>query len=141
VNKRTLLGLILLIVCLPSKASDQYALLIGVSDYPELDPRFNLIGPRNDVLLMYQFLQQRNFSEDNIYLLTEDHPKAITPTRGNIFAQLQALLDRATRDDFVYLHFSGHGSQQPAAIDNAEIDGLDETFLPADTKRWNNAIR
>lgn len=139
--KSTLAGLLLFIVCLPSTASDQYALLIGVSEYPELDPRFNLIGPRNDVLLMYQLLQQQNFSEANIYLLTENHPKATTPTRANIFDKLQTLLERAKRDDFVYLHFSGHGSQQPAANVSAEIDGLDETFLPADTKHWNNAIR
>jgi hypothetical protein len=140
-GRRVLVGLLFLIVCLPTTASDQYALLIGVSEYPELDPRFNLIGPRNDVLLMYQLLQQQKFSEENIYLLTENHPKATAPTRANIFNKLDTLLERAKRDDFVYLHFSGHGSQQPAANVSAEIDGLDETFLPADTKHWNNAIR
>jgi hypothetical protein len=136
-----MIGLLVLITSLPSAASDRYAILIGVSEYTELDPRFNLIGPRNDVLLMYQLLQQQNFSEDNVYLLTENHPKAIAPTRSNIFNQLEILLERASRDDFVYLHFSGHGSQQPAANAGDEIDGLDETFLPADTKNWNNAIR
>ena len=140
-NNTLLVGLLLFVTCLPSAASDRYALLIGVSEYTELDPRFNLIGPRNDVILMYQLLQQQNFSEENIYLLTENHPKATAPTRANIFGQLQALLERATRDDFVYLHFSGHGSQQPSANPGTEIDGLDETFLPADTRNWNNAIR
>ena len=141
IGRSALVGFLLFIVCLPTVASDQYALLIGVSEYPELDPRFNLVGPRNDVLLMYQLLQQQKFSEENIYLLTENHPKATDPTRAHIFDKLEVLLERAKRDDFVYLHFSGHGSQQPAATAGTEIDGLDETFLPADTKHWNNAIR
>jgi hypothetical protein len=35
--------------------------------------------------------------------------------------------------DFVYLHFSGHGHQQPARS-SEEIDGLDEVFMPRDTE-------
>ena len=34
------------------------------------------------------------------------------------------------RDDFVYIHYSGHGSQQPAIEAGSETDGLDEIVLP-----------
>ncbi|MBV1879542.1 MAG: caspase family protein [Pseudomonadales bacterium] len=121
--------------------NDKYAVLIGVSKYPSLDQRFQLIGPRNDALLLHQVLQQQGFPADNIQLLTEDHPLAKPPTRQNILTSLDQVLDNAKQGDFVYLHFSGHGSQQPARAHDNEIDGLDEIFLPADTKNWNNQIK
>ena len=43
-------------------------------------------------------------------------------------------------DDFVYLHFSGHGSQAPALNDETELDGLDELFLPVDIGPWNDTV-
>ena len=45
---------------------------------------------------------------------------------------------RSQRDDFVYLHLSGHGAQQPQAKAGNETDGLDEIFLPRDIDKWVN---
>ena len=42
------------------------------------------------------------------------------------------------RDDFVYLHLSGHGAQQPQSKVGNETDGLDEIFLPKDIDKWVN---
>ena len=42
------------------------------------------------------------------------------------------------RDDFVYLHLSGHGAQQPQAKAGDETDGLDEIFLPSNIDKWIN---
>jgi hypothetical protein len=53
------------------------------------------------------------------------------------FADLAA---RAQPGDFVYLHFSGHGSQAPALDPATELDGLDELFLPVDIGPWNDSI-
>ncbi len=124
-----------------ARADNQYAILVGVSDYPFLDDAVNLVGPRNDVLLMFEVLKQKGIPEDHLYLLTENHPRAVAPTRDNIFNHLAKVLTTSEQGDFVYLHFSGHGSQQPAAIENDEIDGMDEIFLPADTKHWQSSTR
>lgn len=57
------------------------------------------------------------------------------PTRQAILDALHTLSEELQRDDFVYLHFSGHGSQQPQSKGklSRETDGLDEIFLPTDT--------
>ncbi len=113
-----------------------YAVLIGVSEY-ELDANYSaLAGPRNDAQLLYTFLQQRGFDKANISLLAEDLPQAIRPTRKNILAALDKVVSQLEPDDFVYFHFSGHGSQQPTD-DASETDGLDEIILPADTGTWS----
>lgn len=128
-------GLISLVFSVYGSAAS-HGILVGVSDYPFLDEQLNLVGPRNDVLLMYDVLQQKGIPADNLHLLTERHPKAIAPTRSNILGILKQVLEQSASGDFVYLHFSGHGSQQPASRDQDEIDGMDEIFLPADTKHW-----
>ena len=48
------------------------------------------------------------------------------------------LAGKVQRDDFVYLHLSGHGAQQPQAKTGNETDGLDEIFLPKDIDKWVN---
>ena len=55
-----------------------------------------------------------------------------------ITAALADLAGKVQRDDFVYLHLSGHGAQQPQAKTGNETDGLDEIFLPNDIGKWVN---
>lgn len=130
--------LLLLVTALPAAhAAEHYALLVGVSDYPNLNPELSLNGPRNDVRLMYELLLSRGYKKENIALLS-DQPSATLPTKQAISASIKALQKKVKRGDFVYLHFSGHGSQQPAVIDDIqEADGLDEIFLPRDVSDWN----
>ena len=118
-----------------NSVSEKYAVLIGVSDYIHLDQQFDLVGPKNDVRLVADLLKQKGFDQNNVTLLAEGLGPILAPTRKNILAVLDDRLDKTKQGDFVYLHFSGHGSQQPGALD--EIDGLDEIFLPSDTKAWN----
>jgi hypothetical protein len=47
---------------------------------------------------------------------------------------------RSQPGDFVYLHFSGHGTQAPAADPDTELDGLDELFLPVDIGKWDDKV-
>jgi len=137
-KKYGLLVVFFLTISTQLEAKDRYALIVGVSKYPFQSEGFNLVGPRNDALLIYDYLQTRDFQTNNIKLLTEDHQAAIEPTRGNILSSLELLVEETKAGDFLYLHFSGHGSQQPARHVGTEIDGLDEIFLPADTKQWNH---
>lgn len=124
----------------PVRASEKYALLVGVSNYPGLPENRQLQGAKNDVLLMRKVLSNNGFAPAKILLLADQVNGAPAPTRDNILSALNQLKDQSNNGDFIYLHFSGHGSQQP--ITNhppraQETDGLDEIFLPADIGRWN----
>jgi hypothetical protein len=53
------------------------------------------------------------------------------------------VVDLATRvgpGDFLYVHFSGHGSQAPELVAGSELDGVDELFLPTDIGPWDRSI-
>ncbi|MGH1373156.1 MAG: caspase family protein [Cellvibrionaceae bacterium] len=118
----------------------QRALLVGVADYPSLPPAMQLDGPVHDAEIVSAILQQRGFQQSDIrtLLTAEGHE---SPTKANILAALEEAVQQAKSDDFYYLHFAGHGSRQPASVnDNTEADGLDEIFLPTDVKRWDSFI-
>ena len=118
--------------------AERHALLVGVSEYTHLDQRLWLKGPTNDVALMRRLLQERGFKPHNIRVLGVEPERQ--PTRALILEELQRLAGITTKGDFVYLHFSGHGSQQPAGDAADEPDKLDEIFLPADVGAWEQGI-
>lgn len=133
--QRILPLLALYLISCAASAADKYAVLVGVNNYTYLDEDLSLKGPKNDVQLAHSLLQQQGILKGNITLLTDGQTSQLLPTRNNIIRVLDQHLTKTKPGDFVYLHFSGHGSQQPGADD--EIDGLDEIFLPADVKAWN----
>ncbi len=126
-----------------AKARENYAILIGAATYPSLHEDDWLIGPTNDVDLVRRFLTQNpdiRFQRENITILADGLDDASTPTLGAIRAAFADLTPRLEEGDFVYLHFSGHGSQAPALDPASELDGLDELFLPVDIGRWDDAV-
>ncbi len=112
----------------------QYALLVGVSGYPNLT---KLPGAANDVKLMRSVLERKGFKPEHIQTLADRVPGSALPTRTNILKALEQLIAKTGEGDYVYLHFSGHGAQQYATEDarEAEPDGLSEIFLPIDVIR------
>lgn len=138
-----LLSTALSLAALPAVARENYAILIGVNKYPTLAEKFWLNGPGNDVELVKSYLTGASpvpFSESDITVLADAIPGAGQPTLAGIrgaFADLTAKLEPG---DFVYLHFSGHGSQAPALRPEEELDGLDELFLPADIGPWEDSV-
>jgi len=120
------------------------ALLVGVSEYPKLSKQLQLKGPRNDVLHVVDVLNQRGFAHENITVLADGVDGAALPTRKNILEELVHLANTANKDDFVFLYFAGHGSQQPAFLKTgagqAEENGLYETFLPRDIGQWDGSF-
>lgn len=112
----------------------QYALLVGVSGYPNLT---QLPGAANDVKLMRSVLERKGFKPEHIQTLADSAPGSALPTRANILKALERLIAKTGEGDYVYLHFSGHGAQQYAPEDarEAEPDGLSEIFLPIDVGR------
>lgn len=129
----------------PAWARTNYAVLMAVTAYPNLPPKNALIGPNHDAKLVRDYLTTRApiaFEPANVTLLADGLDGAVSsPTREHILATLGEIAGKVQRDDFVYLHYSGHGSQQPTLTPETESDGLDEILLPADTSPWDNEAK
>ncbi len=127
-----------------AQASTGYALIVGVSHYPSLDERMQLDGPKYDSEMVAAYLKKQRsglFRQENIKVLADGISGAQTPTKAAIQRGMDAIASKALEGDFVYLHFSGHGSQQPARQgDLSETDGRDELFLPADIGAWDDSV-
>lgn len=124
-------------------ARDNHALLIGASTYPNLEERFWLRGPKNDITLVQSYLTQHapvSFAPENVLVLADGLDGHSAPTLAAIRDAVATLTTRVNEGDFVYLHFSGHGSQAPALDPASELDGLDELFLPVDIGPWNDTV-
>lgn len=126
----------------PAKKSTMHALLVGVTVYPNLNERFWLKGPANDVLLMQDLLiKQFKCPKENVTILSEAEGKKDEknyPTRAAIKREWDRLAKVAQAGDQIVIMMGGHGSQQPEPEEPAdpEPDGLDEIFLPRDVKEW-----
>ncbi len=124
-------------------ARENYALLIGANQYDNLAERWWLKGPSNDVELVAEYLKTSApvpFAEDNVIVLTDNVEGVERATLQNIRDAVAKLTETAQPGDFVYLHFSGHGTQAPATDDETELDGLDELFLPVDIGKWSDSV-
>ncbi len=127
----------------PTVAGENYAILVGASTYDNLEERYWLRGPENDVDLVATYLAENApvpFAPGNIAILSEGPRARAKPTLAAIREAFSDTTARLQPGDFVYLHFSGHGSQAPAADDETELDGLDELFLPVDIGPWNDTV-
>ena len=128
------------------------ALLVGVSDYPkEAVGDLQLAGPRNDVALMLDTLKVMGVPAENTIVLADGleqtsagRPADGMPTRKAIDDALATLAARSGPGDFVLIHLSGHGSQQPLVDASkhtvAKADGLEEIFLPIDIGPWEDSV-
>lgn len=107
-----------------SASGARRALLIGINDYRNVAP---LRGSLNDIASMQEVLVTRwGFTPDQITVVQD-----AAATRAGILAALDQLVRTAQPNDFVYIHYSGHGSQVKD-LNGDEPDGLDETIVPQD---------
>jgi len=106
------------------KDGKYYALIIGVSEYP--DPEImNLDQPAIDAQKLYNTLTSKyTFDKENVTLLK-------SPTREEIIAELDRLNRIITEDDNLLVFYAGHGYW----------DSEDEVgyWLPSDSKKANTA--
>lgn len=134
----------ILAVGLDAQASTGYALIVGVSHYSSLDERFQLDGPKYDAQMVAAYLKKQRsglFKQDHIQVLADGVAGAGVPTKAAIQSGIDTIAKQAVEGDFVFMHFSGHGSQQPAKIgDLSETDGRDELFLPGDIGAWDDGL-
>lgn len=123
------------------------ALLIGIDDYtastlPAAGPKQHrgwpdLQGAANDVGILAEMLVRRyGFERKNIVTLTNQQA-----TREGILRSIdQHLVRPARKGDEVVYYFAGHGAQVPNAASD-EPDRLDESIVPADSRRGAADIR
>lgn len=128
-----------------------YALLVGVADY-DTPGISDLLGPRNDVTLIWRALKVRQVDPADIVVLGDglpsgpDFPVArALPLRAEIFGALDKLASSAAPGDTVIFYYSGHGSVQPVnpdvPQDEPEADGNDQVLLPADVGPYDIITR
>jgi Caspase domain len=140
---RTLLTSALCLAALPALARENYALLIGANQYQNLEEKWWLKGPANDVQLVANYLTTEApvpFPQDHVTVLTDGVAGYDAPTLAAIRTAFADLTATVQPGDFVYLHFSGHGTQAPALDPATELDGLDELFLPIDIGKWSDQV-
>ena len=113
---------------LPAGAQpQQYALLIGIGNYPA-EGGWQHINATNDLSVIGDALRNRGFQEDHIMMLKDQY----ATREGILNAWRQGLLPRIHAGDVVYFQFSGHG-QQVADDNGDELDGYDEAIVPYDS--------
>jgi len=101
--------------------SDRHALLVGIQDYSGSNLR-SLQGPLNDMAVVRHLLESRfGVPKDNIVVLGDAQA-----THSGIKKAFAQLAERIKPGDFVYIHYSGHGSE---ADDLNERSGKDQTWV------------
>jgi hypothetical protein len=109
------------------------ALLIGIDAYPYCPPGLQLQGCVNDTMLWKDVLTSPSFgfgfNDEAITALVDKQA-----TRDGILGAFDELIAKVGPDDVVFVQYSGHGSQVPAARRGDEGDSLSETIVPSDAR-------
>ncbi|WWC69796.1 metacaspase-1 [Kwoniella pini CBS 10737] len=106
------------------------ALLIGINYFGTTG---ELAGCINDVHNVQKFICERfGYRPADIVMLTDDvnDPRTL-PTRDNIIRGMQWLVEGAQKDDALFFHYSGHGTQTED-LNGDEGDDDDEAICPLD---------
>lgn len=142
-----ILAFIALLAVSATAQPSRRALLIGIDDYtastlPPAGPKQHrgwpdLQGAANDVRILGEMLVLRHgFQRNQIVTLANQQA-----TREAILRAIEQHLVRpARKGDVVFFYFAGHGAQVPNAASD-EADRLDESIVPADSRRGADDIR
>ncbi|KAJ3703634.1 hypothetical protein LUZ61_007339 [Rhynchospora tenuis] len=107
------------------------ALLVGIS-YSGRE-KYELKGCINDVNCMHKCLIERyGFAEEDIAVLIDTDPKYPQPTGVNIRRALSDLIASAEPGDYLFFHYSGHGTRGLAQTGDDDDTGYDECIVPCD---------
>ncbi|KAI1776943.1 caspase domain-containing protein [Hypoxylon cercidicola] len=103
-----------------------YALLVGIDSYPEDSGPLDSCA--RDVREISKCLEKNNAGTVHTTILvaaakdnspdSAAHPEG-RPTYDNVMSGLQHITERAKEGDFVYIHYSGHGTRLPPGRRNA----------------------
>ncbi|KAI3554959.1 hypothetical protein CABS01_11633 [Colletotrichum abscissum] len=119
------------------------ALLIGIDKY-DSDAMPDLHGSLSDVATTEKFLNAVA-GISNITKLTSppDPSNDLLPTFDNVTSAFQTLADNAQPGDFIYIHYSGHGTRRPTVFRDLKHDTalLDECLVLARSDRLLDYLR
>ncbi len=117
------------LLCSTGVPAARHALLIGISDY-QPSGLTDLPGTRNDVALMEDVLKSRlGFQPQEIRILLDKDA-----THTGIQQAFAALAQAVQPGDFVYVHYSGHGSLVKD-FNDSERSGWDQTLVSHGARR------
>lgn len=125
----------------PASGTRQTALLIGIDYYNQFDRSKNLHGCVSDVDGVQDVLSRNGLVPDeNIFVIRGSiplgkYPKSQPPTspgRHDIITAIRAITSQSRRGDFVYFHFSGHGTRQDTVYPEKRGTKKDEAICCAD---------
>ena len=91
----------------PDPIRNRWALLIGVNVYVDRNIP-NLSYCVNDVLALKTMLESLGY---NVVCLHDDQDEPYLPTRANIEEELANICRQMGQEDFLFVHFSGHGKR------------------------------
>ena len=125
-----------LFLTITASSQKKLALIVAIGEYPA-NSGCPPIASLNDVKYIKSALKKNLFAEKDI-----DTLKNNKATKAGIIKGLDALINKATKNDIVVIHFACHGQQiqdQPTtALGKDEADGYDEALLAYDAKaRYN----
>ncbi len=107
----------------PVAEPHKYALVVTISEYPELSG-YKSLHTENDGVLIEAALKRQGFAKGDVTRLSD-----AAATRDGIVEAIEAVTAKAGPGDVVVLHYSGHG-HQITDDDGDEIDGYDEVLVP-----------
>lgn len=122
---------------LSKPATTKRVLLIGINNY-EAAGIPGLKGCLTDVdLQRYLLIHRFGFLEDNIIVVSDNEPDR-KPTRANILAAFETLIEQTSENDVVLIHYSGHGSRvrDPNPIIYTNTDYCEATI----ENEWNGTL-
>lgn len=115
----------------PPASPRRLALLVGVSRYDQTGPHpWPNLQTHEEIAELRRLLISRfRFAERDVVVLED----AAATADGIRTTFRRHLIEQAVPGSIVYFHFSGHG-QQLLDDNGDELDGLDESLVPHDTK-------
>lgn len=117
----------MLLGCIVCASATRRALVIGIGAYPAESGWAQINGDK-DIPLVEEMLVQNGFDSKNIVKLKDQQA-----TYAAICQELENLISQSDKDDYVYVHFSGHG-QQISDLNGDEKDHFDEAWIPYDAQ-------
>ncbi len=118
-------GLAFLASCTFDLDYDKYAIVYGISDYP--DPVNDLTVADDDALAMRDLLDDQGFE-----VISYTHTDA-GATSGQLVIDMNAIASVATIDDLFVFYFSGHGGQDlpgtAGGTENTPDSDADEEYI------------
>ncbi len=120
------LGFLIVFMFAFTLQATNYALVIGIGNYPDVDYGWPTIHGNNDISIVCEMLGVNGFPKENITTLCDSQA-----TYDAILSAFKDLESKLSKADVVYIHFSGHG-QRITDLDGDEFDKFDEAWVPYD---------